>query len=418
MRKLYTVGLSLLLLSCLSETTVDPGSSATFIRYYNGGNNDEASALELSPEGGYMILATTRIQKAEADIPRTKIKLIKTDEAGNPLWQRLYPGFTNTTRDYTASAIQAIPTGGYIVIGDVIDKSIVGSVSQTFVLEVDENGVARDSIDLDFVNLVAENGKAIAIGANGNYLALSTQGTQTMVLTELINSASAPISVAGTVAYTGGVTTLANRLLVDDVGKAVWSGMATASGLTGIRLLRTIPNSPTVDFDLLLSEPGYSLAGFDFCRYGLGYAIAGATNEKPNGTAATDTDILFYLTSNDGSTIRVTSFPFDDPSTPENEDNQIDAGNAIAPTNDSGLIFLSSINSAAIKGRGDADFYLIKIDAFGNKQWTSSFGSRFKDEGVAIRQLTNGSYVALGTTTQGSLKILTLFKTNKDGKIE
>jgi len=413
MRKLYTVGLSLLLLSCLSETTVDPGSSATFIRYYNGGNNDEASALELTPEGGYMILATTRIQKAEADIPRTKIKLIKTDEAGNPLWQQLYPDFNDQTRDYTASAIQATPTG-YIVIGDVIES---GAVSKTFVLEVNEDGVETNSADLEFIPNTAENGKAIAIAANGNYLALSTQGSQTMVLTELSNATN-PISVVSAVSYAGGATTLANRLLVDEAGKAVWSGMATASGLTGIRLLRTSPNSPTVDFDLLLSEPGYSLAGFDFCRYGLGYAIAGSTNKKLNGTAATDTDILFYLTSNDGNTIRVTSYSFDDPSTPENEDNQIDAGNSIAPTNDSGLIFLSSVNSAAIEGRGDADFYLIKIDAFGNKEWTSAFGSRFKDEGVAIRQLTNGSYVALGTTTQGSLKILTLFKTNKDGKIE
>lgn len=420
MRKFYTLCLSILLLSCLSESNVDPGSSATFIRYYNGGNNDESKALEIAADGGFVIVATTTIKKSDADIARTKIKIIKTDASGNPLWQQLYPAFGVDSLDYTASSIQVNPAGGYVIVGDVIDSRKLGATVNTFpgvsrglVLLVDDAGLNPDTLSLQFTPGLAQKGKAVAIDANGNILALSTQGTQTMILTRI-----SPIDTISQ-AYTGGVTTLANKLLIDNAGKAVWSGTATAFGLTGVRLLRTIPTSPTVDFDLLLSEPGYSLQGFDFCKYGLGYAIAGATNQKPGGgPASTDTDILFYLTTSDGLTTRVTSFPFDDPNTPQNEDNQIDAGNAIASTLDGGLIFLSAVNSAAIEGRGDSDFYMIKIDAFGNKIWTSSFGSKFKDDAVAIRQLQDGSYVALGTTTQGSLKILTLFKTNGNGKID
>lgn len=413
MRKLFTFSLSILLLSCLSESSVDPGSSATFIRYFNGGNNDEARGLELSADGGFMLLATTRIQKAEADIPRTKIKVVKTDAAGNPLWQRLYPGFSVTNRDYLASNIQATPGGGYIIIGDVIQT---GSVSQTFVLSIDDEGNVRDSLDLpSYTPSVAEKGKAIAVDATGNYVALSTQGSDKMIITQIDNATLQPVLPQRE--HAAGQTTLASRILIDGAGKVVISGMKTLNGLTGIRLLRTLPGSSTTDFDLFKNEPGYSLAGFDFCRYGQGYAIAGATNLKPDGSAGTDTDVMFYLVDADGNTIRFTTFPFDDPNTPQNEDNQIDAGNSISSTSDGGLIFLSSINSSAIEGRGDTEFYLIKIDAFGNKVWTSSFGSRFKDEGVAIRQLADGSYVALGTTTQGSLKILTLFKTDKDGQI-
>lgn len=413
MRKIFTFSLSILLLSCLSESSVDPGSSATFIRYFNGGNNDEARGLELSPDGGFMLLATTRIQKAEADIPRTKIKVVKTDAAGNPLWQRLYPGFTNTNRDYLASNIQATPGGGYIIIGDVIQKD---SVSKAFILSIDDNGNVRDSLDLpSYTPSVAEKGKAIAVDADGNYVALSTQGTDKMIITQIDQTTFQ--AVLPQREHFAGQTTLASRILMDGAGKVVISGMRTLNGLTGIRLLRTLPNSPTTDFDLFKNEPGYSFAGFDFCAYGTGYAIAGATNFKPGGTAGTDTDVMFFLMDSDGNTLRFATFPLDDPNTPENEDNQIDAGNSISSTSDGGLIFLSSINSAAIEGRGDTEFYLIKIDAFGNKVWTNSFGSRFKDEGVAIRQLPDGSYIALGTTTQGSLKILTLFKTDKDGQI-
>lgn len=412
MRKLYTFGLSILLLSCLSETSVDPGSSFTFIRYYNGGNNDEAKALALASDGGYMLLATTSIKKKEADTLRTKIKVIKSDANGNPLWQKLYPGFTIKGRDYLASSIIPNTGGGYVIIGDVIDNS---GVSKALVMTIDENGVPVDSIDIAFTPGIAEKGKAVAVDATGNIVALSTQGTSKMIITQIDKNTFLQTSQ---LEYAAGETNLTNKLYIDPAGKVVLSGSKTLGGLTGVRLLRTLPQSPTVDFDLFLNEPGFSLAGFDFCQYGQGYAIAGATNLKPDGSAAADTDVMFFLTDADGIKQRFTSFPFDDPATPENEDNQIDGGNAIAATQDGGLIFLASISSVAIEGRGDTEFYMIKINAFGEKEWTSSFGSRFKDEGVAIRQLTDGTYVALGTTTQGSLKILTLFRTDKNGKID
>lgn len=416
MRKFFTLGLSILLLSCLSEDSVDPGSSATFIRYFNGGNNDEARGMEMTPDGGFMLLATTRIQKQEADIPRTKIKVVKTDDAGNPLWQQLYPDFSDATRDYLASAIQATSTG-YLIIGDVIES---GGASKTLVLSIDKDGNVLNSLDLAYTPGVAEKGRAITVDAAGNFVALSTQGTDKMIITQIDKTTFQ--AVLPQREHLSGQTTLANRLLMDPAGKVVISGMRTLNGQTGIRLLRTLPDSPTTDYDLFKYEPGYSFAGFDFCAYGTGYAVAGSTNFKPGstpGTTDTDPDVLFFLMDSEGNTLRFATFPFNDPNTPQDEDNQIDAGNAVAATSDGGLIFLSSINSSAIEGRGDTEFYLIKIDAFGNKVWTSSFGSRFKDEGVAIRQLTDGSgsFVALGTTTQGSLKILTLFKTDKDGKI-
>ncbi len=418
MRKFYTLSLSLLLLSCLSETSVDPGSSATFIRYFNGGNNDEAKALAMSPDGGYVLLATTRIQKAEADVERTKIKIVKTDAAGNPLWQMLYPDFSTDSLDYVASSIENTPSGGYVIIGDVIDsktQSNFPGVSRGLVLTVDANGVQQDTVSLWFTPGVAQKGKAISVDAAGNFVALSISGSDKMIVSQIDQTTFQPVTE---IQHFSGETVLSNKLVIDNNGKAIFSGSRTLFGLTGVRLLRTIPGNQTVDWDQFLNEPGYSLAGFDFCKYGLGYAVAGATNLKPDGSAATDTDVMFFLTDSEGAKIRTTTFPFDNPDTPENEDNQIDAGNAINSTLDGGLIFLASINSAAIEGRGDTDFYLIKINGFGEKEWSSSFGSRFKDEGIAVRQNADGTYVALGTTTQGSLKILTLFKTNSKGKID
>jgi len=104
-------------------------------------------------------------------------------------------------------------------------------------------------------------------------------------------------------------------------------------------------------------------------------------------------------------------------------DTQNDVGNSISSTRDGGLILLASVNSLALDnlqrdGRGDNDYLLIKINAFGDHEWDTNFGSRFKDTGVAVRQASDGNYVILGTTLQGSQEITMLAKTNSLGKIE
>ncbi len=99
-------------------------------------------------------------------------------------------------------------------------------------------------------------------------------------------------------------------------------------------------------------------------------------------------------------------------------DAQNDIGNSISSTQNGGLILLASVGSVAIGGRGDNDYLLIQINAFGDEIWRSSFGSRFKDQGVSVRQSSDGNYVVLGTTNQGNRDIMMLAKTNGTGKIE
>ncbi len=411
MRKLYTFGLSILLLSCLSETSVDPGSSATFIRYFNGGNNDEAKALEIASDGAsYAILGTTRIQKAEADLAKFKIKLIKTDNRGNPVGKtQLFPDFkfetigtvtTDTSRNYQASGIKSILGGGYVIIGDDIQSN--GSYKSLLLLVKETGEFDRERI------YNYGRGKAVAVTSSGNYLMLTIDGSNNMYLIEIDKTTLDPVTITP---YPAGQTSIANRLLLDETGKAIWSGVVTNSGLTGIRVLKTVTSNINTEFDRLVSQPGFDLVGSDICQFGLdNFAVVGSTNRKAGATTkAADTDILFVRMNAVGDTLSTKAYPFD---------NQNDAGNSISPTSDGGLILLASVNSVAIGGRGDTDFYLIRIDAFGNTVWTSSFGSRFKDEGVAVRQSSDGGFVVLGTTTQGALKILTLLKADVNGKIE
>lgn len=402
MRVTLFFGLAILVASCLSEDGIGPGESSTFIRFFNGGNNDESRDLALAPDGGFVILATTRIQKAESDTAKTKIKLIKTDAFGNPIWQRLYPGFSIKNRNYDAASIKPTPDGGYIISGAVIDPQ---GASKTFVMKVDDQGVPTDSLDLQFDPLEDEAGGGVALNAAGNYLVVSSQDS-TMIITEIDKTT---FNVISTVDHTGGQTDIVPRLIVDTQDMAVWSGVVTNSGLTGIRLLRTVPANVNTEFDLVLTDPGASEVGTGICQFGTVYAVTGSSNRKADGSTG-DTDILLIrVNPATGEVYTNVTYPID---------GQNDVGNSINTTQDGGLILLASASSVGIGGRGDSDFFLIKMDAFGTLVWTSSFGSRFKDEGVVALQAADGGYIILGTTTQGSIKIVTLCKTDGIGQIE
>jgi len=369
----------------------------------------------VTPDGGFVILATTRVQKTEADIPHYKIKLIKTDKDGKMITTAIFPDIASTTADYTGSGIQKLDAGGYVITGEDIQS---GGTHKVLIMTVDENLTQKSfqsiygdgsTTVVGSATPVPASGKAVTVNASGNLLVLSSNLPDKMYLAEIDKSDYKKVNWV--ISYSAGATNLASKLFVDESNKILWSGQATKNGLTGIRMIKTPPNSINSEFDLLISNPGFTEVATDFCRFGYGYAITGSTNSK-NGAVSADSDILFKRMAPDGTVLSSSSFPLGD------KDAQNDVGNAISSTQDGGLILLSSVNSIAIDGKGDTDYYLIKIDAFGGFQWKNTFGSRYKDEGVAIRQVTGGGYVLLGTTTQGALKILTLIKTDSNGKLE
>ena len=71
-------------------------------------------------------------------------------------------------------------------------------------------------------------------------------------------------------------------------------------------------------------------------------------------------------------------------------------------------------------GRGEEDYYLIKVDAFGNEVWPAPrvFGSQNKDTGASVRQMSDGSLLVLGTTIFGNVNTMMLMKADSEGNIE
>jgi hypothetical protein len=254
---------------------------------------------------------------------------------GNPETPRFFPADFEDPANFQASSIKAVPTGGYIIVGDDIQSN---GPAKSLLIYVDANGDNAQIGSFDY-----GRGKAAAISSTGSFLMLTTKPSLTDTTMYLLDVAPGTFTVNTTTSYPAGETSIASRLLIDESGKAIWSGVVRNSGLKGIRVLKTVTSNNNTEFDRLVSQPGFDLEGTDICKYGLNYAVIGSTNRKPGqATKAADTDILFVRMNPLGDTLSTRSFPLGA------LDNQNDVGNSISSTNDGGLILLSSVSSTVL----------------------------------------------------------------------
>lgn len=86
---------------------------------------------------------------------------------------------------------------------------------------------------------------------------------------------------------------------------------------------------------------------------------------------------------------------------------QYDVLNALQQTSDGGYIFggysySDSSGDVSENSRGGEDYWIIKTDSAGNKQWDKRFGGNITDELFALQQTTDGGYILGGKTISDS----------------
>lgn len=415
MKKLYFLFL-LALVSCFSEEGVEIGASETFIRYFNGGNNDAAVAVAETSDQGYLILANSQLEDG-----RYKIKLIKTDAQGNKLWAQVYPGFIQSTGDPLLSrkgnGLYLIPGGGYVVAGEDIDAS---GKSELYVLVLDNDG--KITAERQYASNPAN------LSVRGIAITESQTGSSYLILANIVNSLEdnmvaaeinkSDLSITWARAYgSGDAAYLVNKLFLDAQNKLVWGGTVTRQSRADVRLVRTIQNSLNTDFDLPIGRPNFNEFGVDITRFGFGYAVSGSTDSTSTG----EREILVQRLAEDGTVIFSNDYPittlFQGQEVPV-PGNKI--GNAIASTRDGGLFVAGTVPSnAGIEfGNGETDYYLIKTDGFGNVMWQKPVGSRFADRSVAVLQSSDGNLVLCGNTTLAGLGTIMLMKMDSEGNVQ
>jgi len=414
MKKLYLITL-LAIAGCLSEKDLDLATPQTFVKYYNGGYDDEATDIRQTSDGGFILLATTEARYTEVSNERFKAKLVKTDEYGNMQWSRVFPDYSSTidpdtnepddVTSFTGRSVEIIKDGagvetGYVIVGDsLLQNSFNDSYLRIMVTDLDGNIIRARNMKPSF----AVNGIAVTINSSGNFVvlgsAVNTQLTQNMFLAELDQT----LNIQWIRSYGAGSSQLTNRLFIDSQSSIFWSGTVTKDNLSDIRFVKAPPNSENTEFDLPIGTPINNETGQDICQYGFGFAVIGSTNESG------DQDILFKRLNEQGNELSSERFGFPD---------QAENGFSICQTRDGGLILLGGVDSNVSIGRGGRDYYLIKINAFGVKEWEQIFGSKNDDLGSKVLSLADGSYIIYGTTVWGGLRTLALIKTDKLGNIE
>jgi hypothetical protein len=117
-----------------------------------------------------------------------------------------------------------------------------------------------------------------------------------------------------------------------------------------------------------------------------GYAIAGGT--KSFGAGKADVYVVKLDANGNLQWTRTVGGP----------GNEI--GSSLIQTSDGGYVIAGTTASF---GAGEADVYLIKLDATGNLQWTKTIGGPEHDGGRSLIQTSDGGYAITGTTSSDEL---------------
>jgi hypothetical protein len=112
-----------------------------------------------------------------------------------------------------------------------------------------------------------------------------------------------------------------------------------------------------------------------------GYVIAGATRSFGAG----DWDVYVVKLDANGNLQWTKTI-----GGPETEE-----GNPLIQTSDGGYVIAGATNSS---GAGYVDFYVVKLDADGNLQWTKTIGGPDFDVGNSLIQTSDGGYAIAGST--------------------
>jgi hypothetical protein len=369
------------LLSCMDEKDAPLSRSATFVRYINGGANDWAVSAVENDDHSITVLGNSEIINTEGGTTRCKIKLIHTDRFGHKQWTKLIPAYNDDeTLSFRANAMMKADDGGYIIVGEDIQS---GGVRKVLLLELNASGdvTAQKVFDND---QSAVTGMAVTQNQNGNYLLLAhvtVPGTvEDMVVMEVRKT---DLQVLWKRNYGSGQGTVAKKIFTEANSSIIWGGTFFNNTTYDVRFIKTFP---------------------DFCRAGSGYAVAGITNEKPNGNEGDD-DIFFKRISASGTVLASASYRLD---------NTAETANAINGTLDGGFILLGTTE----RGRGERDYYFLKVDAFGKLLWTQTYGSKFDDIGAYVLELSDRSLLILGTTNLAGFRTIMMMKTDSEGKIQ
>jgi hypothetical protein len=354
-----------------SDTLPATSPSPHFCKAIGGEKLEGGSALIQTSDGGYAITGFTYSFGAGGH----DIYVVKLDANGKLQWTKTIGG---PERDAGFSLIQT-SDGGYAIAG--YTSSFGAGEADVYVVKLDANGNLqwtktiggkKEDVGSSLIQ-TSDGGYAIAgytisfgageadvyvvkLDANGNLQWTKTIGGPTIEAgSSLIQTSDGGYAIAGSTTSFGAGWADVYVVKLDANGNLQWT--KTIGGPKddrGTSLIRT-------------SDGGYAIAGTT-TSFGAGLSDAYLVKLDANGN-------LQWTKTIGGPTI--------------------EAGSSLIQTSDGSYAIAGFTKSF---GAGEADVYVVKLDANGNLQWTKTIGGPTIEAGSSLIQTSDGGYAIAGAT--------------------
>jgi hypothetical protein len=302
---------------------IDEGNVCTFAKTIGGSDDDVAYSIIQSSDGGYVVAGWTRSFGAGG----SDMYVVKLDSSGNVQWTKTIGG---SVTDVASSIIQS-SDGGYVVAGWT--KSFGAGGFDMYVVKLDSSGNVQWTK---------------TIGGSKDDLAGS-----------IIQSSDGGYAVAGWTKSFGAGFADFYVVKLDSSGNVQWT-----KTIGGIDI--DVPTSI-----IQSSDGGYVVAGYTG-SFGAGGFDIYVVKLDSSG------NVQWTKTIGGGSSF----FAFD-------------YASSIIQSSDGGYVVAGWTYSF---GAGGSDMYVVKLDSSGNVQWTKTIGGSDGDKAYSIIQSSDGGYVVAGYT--------------------
>lgn len=341
------------------------GPTLAWDKAFGGTGSDRLISTILTSDGGFLLGGFTNSgisgDKTQASKGNDDFWIVKTDANGNKQWDKTYGG---QAEDHLTGMIQTTD-GGYL-LGGFTSSGISGDVSRGnygdsnyWILKIDANGTKL--WDKTFIGNSSDILYALKSTSDGGFILGGTSSSP----------AGADKSEPNKGLY---YTTDFWIIKLDNLGNKVWD--------------RTIGGRESEDlYDLQqTADGGYLLGGYSGSRVGL--------DKSQSSFGSVD----YWLVKLDGNGTKLWDRTFGGAQADHlNRISETKDGGYIL----GGFSNSDTTGNKTTANKGSADYWVIKVDGGGNKIWEKSFGGNKGEIITAIEQTPDGGYLLLGASESG-----------------
>lgn len=351
---------------------MDDGWDITF----GGMHSDTGECVFQTNDGGFLVLGNTQSYGSGG----YDIWLIKTDETGNKIWDKIIGGKNFDTGRFA----QQTSDNGFVIVGNT---NSYGNVDRedVWLVKTDENG--NEQWNKTYGGIYTDNAFSVDQTTDSGYVIIGQTWSW---------SNDHEIADAWLIRTDSNGNEIWNKTYGGDAGEGGFSGQQTndlgfimvgstssyADEHIDVWLVKTNGNGDELwnkTFSITENDVGWSVQQTE----DNGYIITGFTAESTSIYG----DVILIKTDESGKKQWIKTYGGDKGET----------GYFVSQTSDGGFIVTGQTYTYG-SSKYDADLWLLKTDENGKLKWDRNYGGEQLDIGHCVRQTSDGGYIVAGET--------------------